>query len=93
MLPPCPASRIACHCERSPPNDHAWWAATCRRQVIHVAEDVFEACRRHWGAEARLEPAALKLLIDAYPQGIAMKDAYGFLPRELAAHGVQSMLQ
>jgi ankyrin repeat protein len=47
----------------------------------------------HWGAESRLEPAALKLLIEAYPGALALKDAFGNLPKDLAARGVQSMLQ
>ena len=46
----------------------------------------------HWACESRLEPASLKLLIDAYPVGLAMRDALGYLPKELAATGVQSML-
>ena len=47
----------------------------------------------HWACESRLEPESLKLLIDAYPAGLSMQDAYGYLPKELAATGVQSLLQ
>ena len=47
----------------------------------------------HWGAEGRLSPGGLKLLVEAYPAGVLIEDAFGYLPKELAAHSVQSLLQ
>lgn len=47
----------------------------------------------HWGAEGRVAPETLRLLIAAYPAGVNMEDSRGCTPRDLAASGVQSMLQ
>ena len=46
----------------------------------------------HWGAAGRLSAGALKLLVEAFPEAVAMQDAMGYLPRDLAARGVQSLL-
>ena len=40
-----------------------------------------------------LDPAALKVLIEANPAAVEFEDAYGCKPRDLAANAVKSMLK